>query len=116
MLRTSLTVALAIAACASPAQAGPRDGRDIVSATVSYHALDLADPAGQRALDQRIARVARRMCAAGQVHRGAIQAAAEMRCRREAIASARVQRDVAVAAAVRRQRLASPSLALQNQR
>lgn len=116
MLRTSLTVALAIAACASPAQAGPRDGRDIVSATVSYHALDLAHPAGQLALDQRIARAARRICATGHVHRGAIQAAAEMRCRREAIASARVQRDVAVAAAVRRQRLAGASLARQSQR
>lgn len=113
MLRKSLTVILATAACALPALAGTRDGHDIVSTTVSHRALDLAHPAGQLALDQRIAKAARRICAGGQTRGSTVQIASEMRCRRDAIASARVQRDFAIAVAVRRQRLAAASLARQ---
>ncbi len=115
MLRSTLLVTLAIAAGALPAQATTSHDREIVTATVSYHALNLADPTGQTTLDRRIKRAARRMCASSN-SLGAAVIASEFRCRREAIASARPQRDFAIATAVRRQRLAGASLALRSAR
>jgi UrcA family protein len=110
MVRLTL-IAAAAALCAGSAQAAPAPGRQFVSATVSYRTLDLATPSGQAVLDRRIERTARRLCRGWQ-HPSAATIAAESRCRREAIASARPQRDLAIANAKQRQRLAGAALAL----
>jgi UrcA family protein len=57
----SITAALSIAAAATPATA--RDGA--VSIVVPTHDLNLTSAAGQRALDGRINRAARQLCATG---------------------------------------------------
>lgn len=115
MLRSTLIFALAAMFSALPAQADSGHGREAVSATVSYRGLNLAEPAGQIALDQRIARAARRLCRVSR-SRGTYHMAAESRCRREAVASASSQRDLAIATATRRQRLAGALLAMQASR
>lgn len=113
MLRFSMLLVSLGALAAGPVAAGsgPGPGRERVTATISYRAFDLADSAGQRAFDRLIRTTVRQMCA----DRGASPLQArlrEIRCEREAMASARPQRDFAIAAAMRRERLAGSSFAL----
>jgi UrcA family protein len=112
MRRISTIFALAVAALASPALAGQLPATKTTIATVSYRGLDLATATGQLALDRRIARAARQVCKAGPGYSGTMEVMSELRCRRGAIASARGQRDLAISAAMRRQRLASASIAV----
>lgn len=115
MLRSLLLSTLALSLVATPAQAASVGDRQTVSAEVRYSMLNLTGQAGAAALDRLIARTARRICTGGH-ERTARDFANASRCRREAIASARPQRDLAIAAAMRRQRLAEAALAINSAR
>lgn len=115
MLRFSMLLLSLGALAAGPVAAGPGPDRERVTATISYSAFDLADTAGQRAFDRLIGTTVRRMCA--ERGAGPLQAwLNESRCQREAMASARPQRDFAIAAAMRREHLAGSSFALRTRR
>lgn len=80
--------------------------------TVSYADLNLADPTHVAEFDKRIAKAAKRACAA-QNWCDLKSMSEAPGCREAAIANARGKRDVAVAAAESRQQLAARSSAAQ---
>ncbi len=117
MLRFPLIVTTLAALAMAPAVAGPGigHGRDMVTAVVNYRGLDLTTPEGRQMLDRKIARAAKRICSRSDSF-SLTGRREQNRCQREAMANARPQRDLAVANAMRRERLADASLAIKTYR
>lgn len=98
--KTLMLVALA-AGTFVPSIASAETGRVELSREVQFSDLDLTNDAGQQRLDQRIATAVRKVCGAydGRVLTEVLQ---NKRCRREAMASAVVGRQFAMAQSARR--------------
>lgn len=90
---TLAAAALGLAVTATPALAGDQ----APTGKVSLSGLDLATPAGQKMLDQRIDRVARKIC---QVDRSVVASRLKDRAARDCYKKARASAKQQVAAAI----------------
>lgn len=101
-MKTQTLVLAALAACTLvPSVASADAGRVEFSRQVQFSDLDLTSAAGQHSLDQRIATAVRTVCGAydGRV---LIEVMQNRRCRGEALATAAVGRQFAMAQSARR--------------